>query len=176
MVYQFLQLTTFETLTLYFLVTNHEMSITKWSQQQPITNLAWYNTHSPLYFLPVSKDSYLSLVHSEITYCSQLWRPQVIKYIKALKRIQRRATKYISSVSILDYQSRLISPYFLPLMYFYEPSDIIFFVKYLLSLDPGFPILKYVSFSSCATCSGLSTKLAHQLQSSPHSQHFSLTK
>ena len=41
------------------------------------------------------KKLYIALVHSQLIYCSQLWRPQLIKDITALERIQRRATKYI---------------------------------------------------------------------------------
>ena len=38
---------------------------------------------------------YISLVWSQLLYCSQLWRLQLIKDIQRLERIQRRATKYI---------------------------------------------------------------------------------
>ena len=38
---------------------------------------------------------YITLVRSQLTYCSQLWRPHLIKDITLLERIQRRATKYI---------------------------------------------------------------------------------
>ena len=41
------------------------------------------------------KKLFLSLVRSQIMYCSQLWRPSLIKDISSLERVQRRATKYI---------------------------------------------------------------------------------
>jgi len=44
---------------------------------------------------------YLMLVQSRLTYCSQLWRPYLLKDISTLERIQRRATKYILN----DYNS-----------------------------------------------------------------------
>ena len=38
---------------------------------------------------------YISLVRSQLMYCSQLWRPFHIVDIKRLETIQRRATKFI---------------------------------------------------------------------------------
>ena len=40
---------------------------------------------------PISKRAlYISLVHSQLTYCSQIWRPHLLKDIISLERIQRR--------------------------------------------------------------------------------------
>jgi len=44
---------------------------------------------------------YITLVRSQLIYCSQIWKPHLIKDITLLERIQRRATKYILN----DYQS-----------------------------------------------------------------------
>ena len=41
------------------------------------------------------KQLYLTLVRSQMMYCSQLWRPFLIKDIKTLEQVQRRATKFI---------------------------------------------------------------------------------
>ena len=41
------------------------------------------------------KQLYLSLVKSKLSYCSQLWRPRLIKDIRNFERIQHRATKFI---------------------------------------------------------------------------------
>ena len=38
---------------------------------------------------------YITLVRSKICYCSQIWRPHLMKDIKAFEQIQQRATKYI---------------------------------------------------------------------------------
>ena len=53
--------------------------------------------HSPA----VKKTLYLSLVRSQITYCSVIWRPYLIEDIVNFERIQRRATKFII-ILILD--------------------------------------------------------------------------
>ena len=52
---------------------------------------------------------YISLVRSQLMYCSQVWRPQMIKDIVALEKVQRRATKYILSDSTSDYKGNLLS-------------------------------------------------------------------
>ncbi len=53
------------------------------------------------------KNLYLSLVRSQLTYCSQVWRPSLIKHIELLERVQCRATKFILNDYELDYKSRL---------------------------------------------------------------------
>ena len=50
---------------------------------------------------------YISIVRSQLLYCSQVWRPDYIKGILLLERIQRRHTKYIYKSS---YKSRLLYP------------------------------------------------------------------
>ena len=44
---------------------------------------------------------YLSLVRSQLTYCSPIWRPYLLKDIALLETVQKRATKWILN----DYQS-----------------------------------------------------------------------
>ena len=43
------------------------------------------------------KRLYISLVRSQLTYCSVDWRPHLIKDSTTLEKIQHRATKYILS-------------------------------------------------------------------------------
>ncbi len=43
----------------------------------------------------IKKSLYLSLVRSQLTYCSQLLFPSKIQDIILLERVQRRAAKYI---------------------------------------------------------------------------------
>ena len=68
----------------------------------------------------LKRQLYLSLVRSYLTYCSQLWRPRLIRDIENLERIQRRATKYIIGNNQMDYKSRLLSAHLLPLMHWLE--------------------------------------------------------
>ena len=65
----------------------------------------------------LKRQLYLSLVRSHLTYCSQLWRPRLIKDIINLERIQKRATKYLLSNNQIDYKSRSTSLHLLPLSY-----------------------------------------------------------
>ena len=87
---------------------------------------------------------YLSLIRSKITYCSQVWRPMLIQNIVRLERIQRRATKYITSdFNKSSYKERLVSLKLLPLMYYYELCDVLFFVKCIKCPDSSFDVLQF---------------------------------
>ena len=104
---------------------------------------------------------YLSLVRSQLTYCSQIWRPHLIKDILSIEKIQRRATKFILNDFSSDYRTRLISLGLFPLMFLYELFDVLFFIKCLKFPDPSFVVEKYVTFSSFPTRSGSTAKLVH---------------
>ena len=39
---------------------------------------------------------YLSLIRSQLLYCSPLWRPQLLVDVRSLETVQRRATKFIN--------------------------------------------------------------------------------
>ena len=62
------------------------------------------------------------LVKSQLLYCSQIWRQHLIKDIKELEKVQRRATKWILNDYSSDYKARLESQDMLPLMYVLEPT------------------------------------------------------
>ena len=105
-------------------------------------------------------------------YCSQVWRPQMIKDIIALEKVQRRATKYILNDYSSDYKTRLRKLGILPLMYFFDFQDIIFLVNCLKEPDSNFPILNYISFSSLNTRSSTFFKLTTNKAKSNVSRHF----
>ena len=90
--------------------------------------------------IQVKKQLYISLVRSQLLYCSQLWRPQLIKDIQKLERIQRRASKYILNNYDLSYKQHLEQLHLLPLMYTYELNDLMFFIKSLKSPSAHFDI------------------------------------
>jgi len=66
-------------------------------------------TVSPSSPVWIRKQLYVSLVQPHLAYCSQLWRPVLVKDIQSLKQLQRGATKYILQDYSLDYKSRLVS-------------------------------------------------------------------
>ena len=72
---------------------------------------------------------YLTLVRSHLGYCSQLWRPFLVKDILHIEQIQRRASKYILNDFNSDYKSRLIELNILPLSYWFEFLDLSFLIK-----------------------------------------------
>lgn len=115
---------------------------------------------------------YLSLVRSKLTYCSQLWRPQFIKDIAALEKVQRRATKYILNDYTSDYKQRLITLGMLPLMHYYEYLDISLLVTCLKEPNTSFPILDYITFSSSNTRSRTFAKMVPKKVKSNVSRHF----
>ena len=90
-----------------------------------------------------------------------MWRPFLIKDIKLIEQIQRRATKFILNDFHSDYYNRLVKLQFLPIMYMFELYDVMFLVKSLKSPSPCFHITDYVSFSHSSTRSSSTNKLQH---------------
>ena len=117
---------------------------------------------------------YLSLIRSQLTYCSPIWRPHLLKDIILLERVQKRATKYILNDYASDYKSRLKCLQLLPLMYFFELNDIMFFIKSLHHPTEHFNIKDYFTFSDLNTRSSTTLKLKHAFAKSlsNSSRHF----
>ena len=118
------------------------------------------------------KQLYISLVRSQLLYCSPLWRPQLLKDILTLERVQRRATKFILNDYESSYKTRLKQLHLLPLMYVFEFNDLMFFVKSLKEPTAHFNIYQYVHFSKSPTRSASSSKLIHTKPVSSIHQHF----
>ena len=75
---------------------------------------------------------YLSVVRSVLGYASQVWSPQTIGLIKRTERVQRRASKFMLNLSFLwedSYRDRLIRLELIPLSYWHEYMDLLFFFK-----------------------------------------------
>ena len=96
---------------------------------------------------------YISLIRSQLQYCSQLWRPRLIKDLQFIERVQRWSTKYILNDFKSDYRTRLQLLRLLPLSMQMEMSDILFFVRSVKSPSPGFDILEFTSFSKSSRSS-----------------------
>ena len=124
--------------------------------------------------IQAKKQLYISLVRSQLLYCSQIWRAQLIKDILKLERIQRRATKYILNNYDLSYKQRLQQLHMLPLMYTYELNDLMFFIKTLKSPSTHFDISKYIQFSNHNTRAASTHKLSHHraISSCHHKSYF----
>ena len=124
--------------------------------------------------IQAKKQLYISLVRSQLLYCSQIWRPQLIKDIIKLERIQRRATKYILNNYDLSYKQRLQQLHMLPLMYTYELNDLMLLIKTLKFPSTHFDIGKYIQFSNHSTRAASTHKLSHRraISSCYHNSYF----
>ena len=83
-----------------------------------------------------------------------------------------KATKYILSSSNLSYKQRLTTLQMLPLMYWLELQDIIFFVKSIKEPPDNFSMNEFVTFASGKTRSASFGKLIHNLSSYSTTRHF----
>ena len=131
--------------------------------REPIKFWVYSGVFNNVFAIAAKKNLYISLVRSQLTYCSVVWRPHLIKDITTLDKIQRLTSKYILSDFSSDYKSRLTSLNMLPLMMQLEQLyDILLFIKSLKYPSESFNILDFVS------CSGFSRSAAHlKLQLSP---------
>ena len=118
------------------------------------------------------KQLYISLVRSQLMFCSTLWKPYLLKDIRQLERLQRRATKYILNDYSSDYKTRLSKLNILPLMYILDISDIMFTIKSLKFPSEAFSITEYITFASGNTRLGSSNKLQHLRNSNVSSSNF----
>ena len=129
-------------------------------------------TFSSLTNTKEKKSLYISLVRSQVMYCSVLWRPYLLKDITLLERVQRRATKYILNDFTSDYRSRLVALGMLPLMYTLELQDIIFTVRCLKCPSGDFNLNEYFHFSSTGTRSSAGLKMSHRFAATNSAKHF----
>ena len=107
--------------------------------------------------ITTKKFLYLCLIRSRVSYCSPIWRPFLLKNIKLLEDLQRRATKFILqdfTISLVSYVSEF------------------FFLKQLKRPIPGFNILDFVTFTTSKTRSSSSNKLKHTFSHTSSSHHF----
>ena len=67
---------------------------------------------------------HISVVRSQLLYCTQIWRPHLMKDILSLEQIQRCATKFLFNDYISNYKTCLVQLKILSLMYLLELQDI----------------------------------------------------
>ena len=151
-----------------------------WTEHYKLITVKAYNTLGLLRRIfktnniQAKKHLYISLMRSQLLYCSQLWRPQLIRDIQNLERIQCRATKFILNNYDLSYRQRLEQLHLLPLMYTYELNDLMFFIKTLKFPSTHFDISEYLQFVDHNTRSASTHKLSHHRikSSSYHTSYF----
>jgi len=97
--------------------------------------------------IEAKKQLYISLIRPQLMYYSQIWRPQQIKDIHTLERVQRRATKFILNDYTSSYKSRFQQLNLLPLMYTYELNNVMFLIKSLNMPTGNFDIRKHIFFN-----------------------------
>ena len=75
---------------------------------------------------------YLSIVRCHLGYATQVWSPQSIGLLKRVENVQRRATKLILKLPFrcdVAYKTRLQLTNLLPILYWHEYLDMVFFYK-----------------------------------------------
>jgi hypothetical protein len=110
----------------------------------------------------VRRALYLTLVRPHLGYATQIWSPQSINLIARLKKVQRRATKFILNLPFSSpdsYTSRLQSLSLLPLCYWHEFLDLVFFFKMVNNLVIIEPSVVPKTRSSIPTRSSISTDI-----------------
>ena len=91
---------------------------------------------------------YIALVQSHLSYASEVWAPQSSgRDLALLEGVQRRATKFILRGYELRYRLRLIKLNLLPISYWLELKDLLFFFKCKQG-NFDVDISQYLTFSS----------------------------
>ena len=90
-----------------------------------------YRSSDPHFRTSVKRSLYLSLVRSYLGYASEVWTPLHIGGLRIIEGVQRRATKYILGYpdALIPYKERLIKLNLLPVSYWHEIRDLVFFFK-----------------------------------------------
>ena len=73
---------------------------------------------------------YLAIVGPALGYANQVWAPQTIDLIRRIERVQRRPSKFILDLPFLceeSYRDRFLSIDILPICYWHEFLDLVFF-------------------------------------------------
>ena len=82
--------------------------------------------------ITVRRTLHLSLVRAQLCYGSQIWAPQTVTTIQQAEQLQRRATKFILNLPCrcdTIYKDRLLQLDIIPLSYWHEYLDMLFFFK-----------------------------------------------
>ena len=151
----------------------HEHYKTICSKAYGSLNLIRRTFHMQSTPIETKRNLYVTLVRSKLTYCSQLWRPRLLKDIIMLETVQKRSTKFILQDYTSDYKSRLIQLNLLPLMYWYDLQDLLFLIKCMKNPSDNISLVpEFISFTSANTRSGHHRKLQYHYRRTSPARHF----
>ena len=106
----------------------------------------------------INKDAlkllYVSLVRSHLCHCSEVWAPQTSMLMMEVEKVQRHASRFICKNNNNYYRDRLTGLNLLPINFWLEYLDVLFFFKCKLGYI-NFCIDNYLSF-----CTGSSRRSA----------------
>ena len=114
----------------------------------------------------------MSNVRSHLIYGSQIWCPQLLKDIKRLEQVQRRATRFILQGSNQNYRERLVTLGMLPLSMWLELQDVLFAVKSMKDPSDNFNIFDHIRVLNSITRSTSRNHLAHNFCRTTTARHF----
>lgn len=130
-------------------------------QSAKANKLLGYIRRSTMYIhnQEVRRTLYLALVRPHLGYATQVWAPQSIELIRNAERTQRRATKIILGLPFscdVDYTTRLETLRLLPICYWHEYLDMVYFFKITHELVNIHPSLRPTTRTSRPTRSSTS--------------------
>ena len=90
-----------------------------------------HRTSDPCFSIKARRCLYLSLVRSNLGYASEVWCALSGKNLRMVKGIQRRETKFILGYHnpYQAYKDRLLALKLLPVCYWHEIKDLVFFFR-----------------------------------------------
>ena len=105
---------------------------------------------------------YKTLVRSQFAYSCQVWSPQCVSLILEMEKVQRRATRVIMSLpyqSKISYKDRLLRTGLLPLSYWHEYLDLMYFFKAVLNNDQNIELKLCNRVTGNDTTNGVSVNI-----------------
>jgi len=98
--------------------------------------------------LRILRKDYVSYIRPVLEYASPVWCPYLLKYIKAIEKVQRQFTKRISQLSDLSYGERLAALDLETLEIRRLKADLLLYYKIVHNLTP-WQANAYFSFADC---------------------------
>ena len=126
---------------------------------------------------------YLSIVRCHLGYATQVWSPQSIGLLKRIENVQRRATKLILKLPFrcdVTYKTRLQLTNLLPISYWHEFLDIVFFYKAVNNLvfidSEALPAIRQSTRSTRSSSSNAITYIPKRSRTVTYQRSFFYTR